>query len=76
MSRPDKPDTAEGWLLLRRTLAEQKWGLVAGVSIGLAWTAGKVAVPQLTKLGIDRGIEGNGSLALWAGLVVAAGVIA
>ncbi len=76
MSRPDKPDTAEGWLLLRRALAEQKWGLVAGVSIGLAWTAGKVAVPQLTKLGIDRGIEGNGSLALWAGLVVAAGVIA
>jgi ATP-binding cassette subfamily B protein len=76
VSRPDKPDTAEGWLLLRRTLAEQKWGLVAGVSIGLAWTAGKVAVPQLTKLGIDRGIEGNGSLALWAGLVVAAGVIA
>jgi ATP-binding cassette subfamily B protein len=27
-------------------------------------------------LGIDRGIEGNGSLELWAGLVVAAGVIA
>lgn len=76
MSRPDKPDTAEGWLLLRRTLVEQKWGLVAGVTIGLAWTAGKVAVPQLTKLGIDRGIEGNGSLALWAGLVVVAGVIA
>ena len=76
MSRPEKPDTAEGWLLLRHTLAEQKWGLIAGVAIGLAWTAGKVAVPQLTKLGIDRGIEGNGSLALWAGLVGAAGVIA
>ncbi len=76
MSRPDKPDTGEGWRLLRLTLAEQKWGLVLGVGIGLAWTAGKVAVPQLTKLGIDRGIEGNGSLALWAGLVVAAGVIA
>jgi ATP-binding cassette subfamily B protein len=76
VSRPEKPDTAEGWLLLRHTLAEQKWGLIAGVAIGLAWTAGKVAVPQLTKLGIDRGIEGNGSLALWAGLVVAAGVIA
>lgn len=76
VSRPEKPDTAEGWLLLRRTLAEQKWGLVAGVGIGLAWTAGKVSVPQLTKLGIDRGIEGDGSLALWAGLVVVAGVIA
>lgn len=76
MSRLEKPDTAEGWQLLRHTLAEQKWGLIAGVGIGLAWTAGKVAVPQLTKLGIDRGIEGNGTLALWAGLVVAAGVIA
>ena len=76
MSRPEKPDTAEGWLLLRHTLAEQKWGLIAGVAIGLAWTAGKVAVPQLTKLGIDRGIEGNGSLALWAGLVGGAGLIA
>lgn len=76
MSRPEKPDTAEGWLLLRHTLAEQKWGLIAGVAIGLAWTAGKVAVPQLTKLGIDRGIEGRGSLALWAGLVGVAGVIA
>ena len=76
MSRLEKPDTAEGWQLLRHTLTQQKWGLVAGVGIGLAWTAGKVAVPQLTKLGIDRGIEGNGTLALWAGLVVAAGVIA
>ena len=76
MSRLEKPDTAEGWLLLRHTLAEQKWGLIAGVAIGLAWTAGKVAVPQLTKLGIDRGIEGNGSLALWAGLVGVAGLIA
>ena len=76
MSRLDKPDTSEGWSLLRRTLVEQKWGLVAGMGVGLAWSAGKVAVPQLTKLGIDRGIEGDGSLALWSGLVVAAGVVA
>jgi len=66
----------EGWRLLREALGEQRSGLLWGVGIGLAWSAGKVAVPQLTKLGVDRGIEGNGSLALWAGLVVAAGVIA
>lgn len=75
MESPD-PSTRDGWRLLRSTLAQQKWGLAGGVAIGLAWTVGKVAVPQLTKLGIDRGIEGNGSLALWSGLVVAAAVIA
>lgn len=42
----------------------------------MLWAVGKVSVPQLTKLGIDRGIQGRGSLALWAGLVVGAGVIA
>ena len=57
-------------------LMEQRAGLVAGVGVGLLWAAGKVSVPQLTKLGIDRGIEGNGSLVFWGGLVVAAGVIA
>ena len=62
--------------MLLQALGEQKSGLFWGVMIGLAWSAGKVAVPQLTKLGVDRGIEGDGSLVLWAGLVVAAGVIA
>jgi len=69
-------NTREGWKVLGAALREQKWGLVGGVAIGLAWTVGKVAVPQLTKLGIDRGIEGDGSLLLWSGLVVAAAVIA
>ena len=57
-------------------LKEQRTGLIAGVGVGLLWALGKVSVPQLTKLGIDRGIEGNGSLVFWGGLVVAAGVIA
>jgi len=64
------------WPVLRAALAAQKWGLTIGVLIGLAWTVGKVAVPQLTKLGIDRAIEGDDSLAFWALLIVAAGVIA
>ena len=64
------------WPVLRAALAAQKWGLTIGVLIGLTWTVGKVAVPQLTKLGIDRAIEGDDSLAFWALLIVAAGVIA
>ncbi|MGA0879407.1 MAG: ABC transporter ATP-binding protein [Ilumatobacteraceae bacterium] len=68
--------TRPGWRLLWAMLMEQRAGLVAGVGVGLLWAAGKVSVPQLTKLGIDRGIEGNGSLVFWGGLVVAAGVIA
>ncbi len=66
----------DGWKLLRESLWEQRRGLGAGVAIGLLWAFGKVSVPQLTKLGIDRGIEGRGSLVFWAGMVVAAGVIA
>ena len=64
------------WPVLRAALAAQKWGLTIGVLIGLTWTVGKIAVPQLTKLGIDRAIEGDDSLAFWALLIVAAGVIA
>jgi len=72
----DLPDQEDGWRLLRESLWEQRRGLAAGVAIGLMWALGKVSVPQLTKLGIDRGIEGRGTLAFWAGLVVAAGVVA
>lgn len=46
------------------------------MAVGMLWALGKISVPQLTKLGIDRGIEGKASLLFWSGLVVAAGVIA
>ncbi len=68
--------TREGWQLLRRTLAAQRTGIALGVAVGLAWTAGKVVVPQLTQLAIDRGIEGDGSLLAWSLLILAAGVVA
>jgi ATP-binding cassette subfamily B protein len=61
---------------LRLALGQQRGGLAIGVVVGLFWAVGKVSVPQLTKMGIDRGIEGSGNLAFWAGLVVAAGIIA
>jgi ATP-binding cassette subfamily B protein len=57
-------------------LSQQRGGLAIGVVVGLFWALGKVSVPQLTKMGIDRGIEGSGNLVFWSGLVVAAGVIA
>lgn len=67
--------TREGWRLLVATLKAQRRGLVIGVLIGLLWSLGKVAVPQLTRLGIDRGIEEDGSLWFWSGLIAAAGVL-
>ena len=70
------PDTQQGWRLLRVALSQQRGGLAIGVVVGLFWAVGKVSVPQLTKMGIDRGIEGSGNLVFWSGLVVAAGVIA
>lgn len=68
--------TREGWLLLIATLRLQQRALAIGASIGLMWTLGKVAVPQLTRLAIDRGIEKNGSLLSWTLLILAAAVVA
>ena len=75
-SETQQDDTRQGWRLLRLALGQQRGGLAIGVVVGLFWAVGKVSVPQLTKMGIDRGIEGSGNLFFWAGLIVAAGVIA
>ena len=74
--KQDGPAIAEGWKLLRNVLREQRKGLMQGVVIGLMWSAGKVAIPQLFKLGVDRGIEQDGSLLLWAGAITCVGVVA
>lgn len=66
---------AQGWRLLRGLLAEQRRGLAIGVGLGLLWSAGKVAVPQLTRWAVDRGIIGGGSLWWWSGLILLAGVV-
>jgi ATP-binding cassette subfamily B protein len=47
-----------------------------GAGVGLAWTLGKVAVPQLTRLAIDKGIEQDGSLIFWTMLILAAATVA
>ena len=67
---------AGGWKLLRAVLAEQRFGLVAGMAVGLAWSAGKVTVPKLTSLAVDRAILGNGSLTFWACLIAVMAFIA
>ena len=72
----DDATTKEGWRLLRATLKQQKRGLTAGIAVGLLWTVGKIAVPQLTRFAIDRGIERGGSLLSWTLLILAAAVIA
>ena len=65
-----------GWPLLRGVLRQQRRGLVAGVVVGLLWSAGKVAVPRLTRVAVDRGVLGNESLWFWAGMIAAAALIA
>ena len=70
-----RPGTG-GWGLLRAMLREQRAGLTAGVVVGLLWSAGKVAVPKLTSLAVDRAVLGNGSLLFWSLLIGAVAVIA
>lgn len=72
----NKGVTKEGWKLLRHTLRAQRRGLLIGVAVGLSWSVGKMAVPQLTRFAIDRGIEKNGSLLFWTSLILGAAVIA
>ena len=62
------------WALLRTTLATQRRNLTIATLIGLLWMCGKVAVPRLVGIGIDRGIEADDRVWLWAGLVAAAGI--
>ncbi|MBU6315188.1 MAG: ABC transporter ATP-binding protein/permease [Acidobacteria bacterium] len=67
---------AGGWPLLLAMLREQRGALLTGMAVGILWSTGKVMVPKLTSLAIDRAILGSGSLLLWALLIGAAGVLA
>lgn len=66
-----------GWGLLWATLKAQRRGLLVGIAVGLFWAVGKTAAPLLVQRSIDRGIEARqGSLLMWACLLLAAGVVA
>ena len=77
MSTPRDTSTRDGWALLRSTLRSQRKGLTLGVLVGLAWSVGKLAVPSLTRLAIDRALATRReSVAKWVVLIVLAGVVA
>ena len=44
--------------------------------VGLLWSAGKVTVPRLTRLAVDKGVIGRESLWFWSGLIAVVAVIA
>ena len=74
----DEIPTRTGWAKWRPLVAllRQQWkGLTLGVIVGLLWTSGKVSIPQLTRLAIDRAIEGAGSAWGWAVLIACAGMV-
>ena len=77
ISRKDGPKHA-GWALLRETVRNQRRGIATGVLVGLIWTAGKVAVPFLVQLAIDRGIETGDVQAIvgWSIAIAVAGAVA
>ncbi|MGB8858217.1 MAG: ABC transporter ATP-binding protein [Ilumatobacteraceae bacterium] len=75
-AQPSHTPGAGGWGLLRSMLREQRAGLIAGVVVGLLWSAGKVTVPKLTSLAVDRAVLGTGSLLFWSLFIGAMAVIA
>lgn len=73
---PDTPQQERApWRPLFDLLRRQWIGLALGVAIGLLWTLGKVAIPQLTQLAIDRSIDGDEIAWKWAGLIACAGLV-
>ena len=68
-------DQRAKWAPLLSLLRRQWRGLALGVGVGLLWTVGKVAIPQLTRLAIDRAIDGAESAWGWAFLIACAGVV-
>jgi ATP-binding cassette subfamily B protein len=69
------PDERASWRPLLALVRRQWLGLGLGVAIGMVWMVGKVAVPQLTGLAIDRAIEVQRSAWGWALLIAVAGVV-
>ncbi|MGB0113933.1 MAG: ABC transporter ATP-binding protein [Ilumatobacteraceae bacterium] len=70
-----EPLTTSRWKLLSTTLRAQRRNLIIGSLIGLMWTVGKISVPILVRFSIDRGIEEDQLLWLWALLIAIAGVM-
>lgn len=73
-------DTADsssraGWALIGSTAREESRWIAFGMVAGLLWTAGRVAVPLLVQLGLDRGVRDGGALLPWALAITGAGFV-
>ncbi|HEX4903807.1 MAG TPA: ABC transporter ATP-binding protein [Acidimicrobiales bacterium] len=68
---------SRGRTLLTSQLRTQWVGVLAGVLISLLWSAGKVSVPRVVQLAIDRGIDGDdsGELLKWTLVIGGLGVL-
>lgn len=68
----------EGRRLIWHACAAQWRGLTLGIVAGLAWTGARVAVPWVLRAAIDSGVTTGepGRVWAWAGIVLAAGVVA
>ncbi len=69
-----------GWRLLVSSMRRQRAGLIIGMLVGLGWAVGRVTIPLLVQLGIDRGIEQQragqaDSLVRWSLAILAAGAL-
>jgi ATP-binding cassette subfamily B protein len=68
----------DGWALIRDLIVRQRRGISLGIFVGLCWTVGKVAVPLLVRMAIDRGILDDDRTALlrWSAAIAVAGLVA
>lgn len=64
-----------GWALIWQTAKEEKWGVLLGMFASLLWTAGRVTVPLMVQLGLDRGVRQDGPLLKWVLLILGAGFV-
>ncbi|NNE73007.1 MAG: ABC transporter ATP-binding protein [Acidimicrobiales bacterium] len=72
----DEPGSARaGWKLLWESIKEERRFIFYGQLLALGWSLGRVAMPLLVQLGIDRGIEKGGSLTTWSLLIALAGLV-
>jgi ATP-binding cassette subfamily B protein len=62
---------------MARACRDRQAGLLAGVLVGLGWTAGKVSVGLLVQRAVDRGIEADdmSELRFWALAIAVAAVV-
>ena len=56
-------------------MKEERRFIIVGQIVAIGWSLGRLALPALVQLGIDRGIEQGGSLLVWSLLIVAAGAV-